>query len=295
MVTGFFLAIAAGFVWSIVNVVDKAAVSRFIKSPIIMAGVYYVVSLIVGLFMLLFTNIDFTLITWLWIILSAMLFGFGNLCYYYAIKYEEASRIVPLFSLSTVFLVVLSAIFLGEVFSVSKYFGIGLVVVGSALIMARGSLRSSFNTRAVWIMTASCMSYSIAYVITKHLLSANTYGEVFAWQRIVLGLLGLSVTLVLWKKIVPVLVGIKKRYMVLQFGNEAVSVGAFLLFTAAMSYWYVTLVETVASVQFLFLFFWTLIVSRFRPRLFVEEINRRTVVQKSISIILIIIGVYLIA
>jgi transporter family protein len=294
MTLGFLLSLAAGFVWSCVNVIDKAVVSKFIKNPIFMIVIFVFVSLVIGLITLPFLNGGLSGWDWGWILIASIAYTLGNLLYFYALKKEEPSRIIPLFSLTTVLVVMFSALFLGEVFGFETYFGIFVIITGSIIITAKKNILYSFTSRALWLMVLSCLGFSIAYVINKYLLDTYSYWQVFGWQRVIVGLAGIFIVFGFYSELKQVYQQIKKRYMALSASAEVLNVFGVLLFTIASAFWFVALVEAVVSVQYVFVFFWALIISRFKPSLFSEEVNKKIMLQKIVSIALIIVGIYLI-
>jgi transporter family protein len=71
---------------------------------------------------------------WVWIILSGAAGAASYLAYFAALQLGQASAISALDRLSVVFVVLLSAFFLGEGFSIAKLAGSALVVAGVYLI-----------------------------------------------------------------------------------------------------------------------------------------------------------------
>jgi len=294
MVAGFLLALAAGFVWSLVNVIDKTVVSKYISQPIFIILILSLVSIIAGIFVIPFLKGGMIGWDWSWLLFGSAAYALGNLFYFYALKKEEASRVVPLFSLTTVFVVIFSAIFLGELFGFKTYLGIIIIIIGSLVITSRSNVLDAFRSRAMWLMVLASLGFAIAYTINKELLFTYSYWQVFGWQRILVGVFGFFFFLFFWHEIVMTYQQVKLRYMGLSFFSETVNIVAAFIFLIATSLWYVSLVETVVSIQYVFLFFWTMIISRFKPALFTEEFNKRVILQKVASIALIIVGIYLI-
>jgi len=294
MTLGFLLSLAAGFIWSCVNVIDKVVISKYIKNPIFMIVILVFVSLIIGLITIPFLTGGLQGWDWGWILIASIAYIFGNLLYFYALKKEEPSRVVPLFSLTTVIVVVLGALFLGEVFGLQTYIGILIIIIGSFVITARKNILNSFTSRALWLMVLSCLGFAIFMVINKHLLDTYSYWQVFGWQRVMVGVLGIFLVCIFYSELKQVYLQIKKRHMALSASAELLNMFGVLLFTIASAFWFVALVEAVVSVQYVFIFFWALIISRFKPSLFTEEVNKRVMLQKIVSIVLIIIGICLI-
>ena len=144
MTIGFLLALAAGFIWSITNVIDKVLLDKLIRSPIFQTFIFAITSSIIGIIALPFAvnNVQ----GWDWISMFGVGFTFmlGTWLYFIALQREEPSRVVPLFSLAVVFLVPLSAFFLDEIFTLVNYTGIGSIIIGSFIISSPFAIAASF-------------------------------------------------------------------------------------------------------------------------------------------------------
>lgn len=294
MTLGFLLALAAGFVWSITNVIDKVLLDKLIRSPIFQTLIFAITSLIIGLIALPFAVNSVQ--GWDWILMFGMGFTFilGTWLYFIALQREEPSRVIPLFSLAVVFLVPLSAFFLDELFTLVNYIGIGSIIIGSFIISSRKDILSAFRSRLLGVMVLSALSYAVSFMLIKYLLNQYSFWTVFAYQRVFIGLLGILILIFFLPRLRTVFYRIKRKHLMVSFLGEVIGEGGTFLFIAATAVWYVTLVEAVVSVQYVFIFFWALIISRFKPSLFSEEINKKVMLQKIVSIALIIVGIYLI-
>jgi len=292
---GFLFSILAGFVWSLVNVVDKTVVSKFIRNPIFIIIVFCITSLVIGLITLPFLQFDLHGWAWGWLFISSFSYTLANLLYYYALKRDEPSRIIPLFSLSAIFLVFLSAIFLGEIFNFKTYLGIFIIIAGSVIITMRKNIRGAFASKSLWLMVLSCFGFAVVAVINKYLLNSYSYWQIFGFQRVIVGLIGIFFIIFFFSNIKQSYQQIKKKYIILNSLAETMNLLGALLFLVAISFWYVTLANTIVSVQYVFVFLWALIISRFKPSLFSEEVSRQVIFQKIAAIILIIGGVFLIS
>lgn len=72
--------------------------------------------------------------SWLFLILSGLATGTSWLCYFYAIKMGDVSKVVPIDKCSLVITIILAALFLGEAFTWKTLIG-SLMIVGGTLIM----------------------------------------------------------------------------------------------------------------------------------------------------------------
>jgi transporter family protein len=101
---------------------------------LIMAGFLVIVSL----FLKKFENFSLNLFTskdWLLIILAGISGALSWLFYFLALKFGPASHVAVIDRLSLVFVILLSALILGEVFNLKVFLGMILIVIGAILIV----------------------------------------------------------------------------------------------------------------------------------------------------------------
>ena len=72
---------------------------------------------------------------WLFLVLSGIATGASWLCYFKALQIGDASKVVPVDKMSTVFTIVFACIFLHEQFSVKTAAGIILLTAGTLFIV----------------------------------------------------------------------------------------------------------------------------------------------------------------
>lgn len=73
--------------------------------------------------------------SWLFLILSGLATGASWLCYFYAIKLGDVSKVVPIDKCSLVLTIILAAIFLGEAFTWKTLLGSLLIVTGTLIMV----------------------------------------------------------------------------------------------------------------------------------------------------------------
>jgi transporter family protein len=101
---------------------------------LIMAGFLVIVSL----FLKKFENFSLNLFTskdWLLIILAGISGALSWLFYFWALKFGPASHVAVIDRLSLVFVILLSALILGEVFNLKVFIGMILIILGAILIV----------------------------------------------------------------------------------------------------------------------------------------------------------------
>lgn len=72
--------------------------------------------------------------SWLFLVLSGLATGASWLCYFYAIKLGDVSKVVPIDKCSLVLTIILAAVFLGEALTWKSLVG-SLLIVGGTLLM----------------------------------------------------------------------------------------------------------------------------------------------------------------
>lgn len=72
--------------------------------------------------------------SWLFLILSGLATGASWLCYFYAIKHGDVSKVAPIDKCSLVLTIIFAALFLGEAFTWKTLIG-SLLLLGGALVM----------------------------------------------------------------------------------------------------------------------------------------------------------------
>lgn len=287
-------SILAAFIWAIVNTVDKYVLTKWVRKPIVPIMILGIIGLIASLFIFLihgFSYLSYLNITLAFI--AGIFYILANTFYFKAAKLEEISRIVPLFSLTPIFVLILATVFLGEIFTLEKYLGIFLLVAGAVLISLKNSLRLSFK-KPFWFMMAAIMSFAITLVITKYLLNLADYWTVFAYIRIGTIFALIPIFYFHFGKLISTVREHGKKVIGIISINESLNVIAILFFTIAAASGYITLVESLASTQSFFVLLLTVFLSIFYPKILKEEIGKSTVLIKFIAIILMFIGVILI-
>lgn len=73
--------------------------------------------------------------SWIFLILSGLATGASWLCYYAALKYGDASKVVPIDKMSVVLTLILAFVFLGEDFTMKSLIGCILIGAGTLIMV----------------------------------------------------------------------------------------------------------------------------------------------------------------
>ena len=287
-------SILATLVWAIVNTVDKYVLTKLVRKPVILLMILGIIGLIASFLVYLFHG--FSYLSYFNIslaLVAGILYIIGILFYFKAVKIEEISRVIPLLYLSPLFVSILAAIFLGEIFTPIKYLGIFLLIIGAIFISSKNSIKISFG-KAFWFMVLASLVFSVNAVITKYLLGFVDFWTIFSYIRIGAFFALIPIFFFSFKDLIFAVRRYGKKAIIVISLNEILALVGVILITIAMERGYVTLVNAISSIQPFFVLLIAVILSIFYPKILKEEIGKSTVLLKLIAITLMFVGVILI-
>ncbi len=247
----------------------------------------------------------------MWSVITGCVHILALYVFFVAMRFGEPSRVVPITgSAVPMFTLLLAVMFLGEVFTAWQFVGIILLVVGGGLLTLRPHLASPRTRGGNLLLPVLAGALFAAYfVITKYMY---TYAEadflpVFMATRVVEGVIAvcgifvfIGVPLSPWGERASRFSGrvraVPRRGVSFLFiSNKVLAAGAFALQSYAISLGSVSVVNALQGVQFAIVFIVAILFSVFFPKIFKEDMRPKTLVQKSLGIILLSIGITLIA
>jgi len=288
-------SLITALLWAISDVINKFIFTRWPIKPVVLVMFSCLVNLVITLGVYVHQGLSGLSVLHISLaIVAAFLYFVGYYLYFSAVKLEEVSRITPLFYLMPLFILLLAAMFFQERLTLINYAGIILLVAGSMLISQKGSFNFRIG-KAFWFMIFSALSISAYAIITKYLLNFSDYWTIFAYTR-GLGLIPFLIPLV-YSKLPDLKDAAKqggKTAIGMILGSTSLNSIGIILITVAMAMGSVTLTNTLLSMQPLFVFIFAILISRYYPQLFREDLDRRTIILKFVSILMIVVGAILI-
>lgn len=289
--TWLYLSILVAFIWAVVNVIDKIIVSRLFvnpKLPVVAAGI---VEVIVGIILVAFVHVIFSPAHLLVASLGGSLYMVANIFYFYAMRHEEASRVVPLLALGQIWVPIAAAIFLGEIFGTSIYIGIGVIVIGSFLIMWKPGSSRSFSWIATLLMVLSTLGYAGYTLTVGYLVQFYPFWAVAGYGM--LGGIFVTIPLIVYEWSNIWRTGLK-AWSIMIISN-VIDIFALAAFVGAAAVGFIALINSVVASQYVFLFIFSLVLSRWFPRALKEDLKFFYIFLKLFAILLIVAGVAAIA
>jgi len=284
------LVIISAFIYSIVNIIDKAVISNEVKDPIIATFVYAAATFVMFGAIGFFVDVSLSFNSFMLIFLTGIIVSIGVFLYYYLLKKGEVSTLIPFFSIFPVFVVIMAYLFLGEELSLIKYVGMGILVFGAFMISLNDhKLKFGFN-RFFILSIVTVFIAALVIVLIKYLTFELSVLKMLFWLGMGNGVIAFLLIIFhhphLRKK------G-RKGVKHLAVSNILTVVGdLFALF--AISLGSVSLVSALGRVKLLFVFFEASFLSVFYPKMLKEKITKSIFAKKLFAIIIIIVGAALV-
>jgi drug/metabolite transporter (DMT)-like permease len=288
------LSLLSAFLMAVVALIDRYVLLHLVKSALAPLTVLGLIGLVPSLAILAWkgrTGLDGPgLLLALGAGLAFLAMGYF---YFRAAQIEEISRVIPLYYLSPALVAGLAPFLLGERLASGKYLGIGLLILGAALISMRWppGLRRGAAVRLMLLAAAALAAYSLA---TKRLLSSSDYWTVFALAR--LGMfLGIIPIALKHRGVIRAEVSGRpgRRVILFMTGNEVLAMAASLVFTLAASLGPITVVNALTSTQPFFVLGLSLALAVLKPGLLREERGPAAAAVKTVAILIMFAGLVL--
>lgn len=289
-----FLAILAYALWAITNIIDKILVSKYVKD-------YFSLSLLCLLFGSLFILIYSIIVSGLHpinptILIIALLAGLARVlayCFYYkSMSYEETSRVVILTQLAPIFTLLLSAIFIQETLNGNGYLAFALLLSAGILSSLKFHQKNTWISFAFWDMILFAIFVSLSAVMMKYIFGLANFWQCMIW--IVIGeMLSTILISVLFKKpLIKIFNQTVSKGKFLVILNEILSSSALITYSLALTIGSVSLIGALSSANSIFVFILAIIISMFIPKIFKEELDKKTIIFKIFAIVLMGTGIY---
>ncbi len=214
--------------------------------------------------------------------------------YYKALQSDDTSVVSSLFSLGRIFVPIFAFLFVGEVLKLTQYLGFFIIILGSATLTLNNLRTLRFNKSFFYMLVCSIL-LAIEAVMYKYLFESVSWSTGFVWTTL------FSSTIIFCFLFVPKLrrdireqtSDLKRNVPVFAF-EELLTFGGSATSTFAISLVPVTLVKSIGAFQPFFVLIYALILGKSFPRMFRENVDRRSVVKKFMLFAIMIIGVILI-
>lgn len=295
--TWIILTIIAYFFSAIVAIIDKFLISKKIPQPISYAFYIGILSILALLLIFLGGLVWPTLGQFFLSLLTGALFILSLIFFFKALKINEASRTVPLIgSFLPVFSVILSFIILKERLTNTALVSCLILILAGFLMSIRIKKNNHFIKGWVFILFSAFL-FALSFILSKIIYLQLPFISGFIWIRLGSFIFSLSFLLVpkIRKIIFTSLKETDQKISLLFLGNQTLAAFYFILLNVAIYLNSVSLINALQGMQYVFIFFIAIIISKNFPHFFKEELKKEIIFQKIMAMVLILIGLFILA
>jgi drug/metabolite transporter (DMT)-like permease len=299
----FFIALIPAILWSIVNHIDKYILSKHFKGNgiggiFLFSSLFSVVVLpcIVFLLPIYFLNISF--LKGLILLFVGIINAIAFYLYLRALNEEETSVVIPLLQMIPVFAYLLGYPILGEVLSVQQLMSAAVVMLGVTILSLDFDLDNRkilVRKKILTLIAYSSLLFALHDVLFKRFTTEDSFLVSAFWQHAGLTVTGVVVYL-FNREYREQFKTIFKLNTAKVLSLNLISEFLYILGNLANSFATllapVALVLVVSSYQPLFVFIIGTVLTIFLPNISTEKLSLKHLIQKLLSIIIILIGSY---
>nr|MBP6060563.1 DMT family transporter [Candidatus Paceibacterota bacterium] len=215
--------------------------------------------------------------------------------YLFALEDEEATVVVPFYQTIPIFSGILGYLFLGEEVTTSQIIGMLIIISGSIILSLELDEVNNFKfkTKAVVLMLVSSFLFTINAIIFKKVALESSFWASIFWENVGLLITGLFI-FVFFKNYRKLFIGVFKenrtKVMIFNIVSEILVLIGNISLQYALMLAPVALVLLVDSYQPIFVLIWAVIFYFLFPNIFKEELDRKNLIKKIISILIIGLG-----
>lgn len=210
--------------------------------------------------------------------------------YFRAVNTVEINRIVPILSISPIFILIGATVFFQEIHQLSKYFGMGMILLGIVINSWDQQKRDLINRRAIVLAILAAIFYSIKSLNVKWLglMNFDPLNIIF-WIGAGILLINIFIT----AKVFHHVRRLDRQALANLSLAAALKASANLLFTAAITIGPAAIVAFLDRLEILFVFIISTFLDLFHPQILREKFVKEAFFQKLAAVIIILIGGYL--
>jgi drug/metabolite transporter (DMT)-like permease len=229
------------------------------------------------------------------LMISGVLYVFAILPYFFALRTEDTSLIAPFFQAIPVFSYFLGLIFLGENLSGWQIAASLLIIFGAVGLSINFTEKNIFRWRIFGLMMLSAFLYSLNIFLFKFMERGSNFWTTSFWEYAGFSLAAIGMLAIsrYRREFIECFKSNGVKVLGINAANEIINIIAKIIYNFATLLAPLALVSTVNGVQPLVVLFFGFILTIFWPKMFNEDITKKTLAQKAIFIILIFIGGYL--
>lgn len=293
------IVIVAYFLNASATTIDKFLLTKKIPNPAVYAFFISALSLIAvvlapfGMHWVSLPSVGIALV-------AGAVFAFALLYMFKAFAGNEVSRVTPFMGgVQPILVLVLAWFFLGEVLSLRSILAFAVIIAGTVIISWQ---KGKASRRSYLLALVSTALFAIAYTMNKFVFDDQGFITGFVWTRVgaFLGALLIIIPAVNRRDVMAELRNSKKKGKrqtgaLFLIGQACGAVGFILINYAIAISTSVALVNALQGLQYVFLLVIVAVLAFRFPKVLKEKFTPGILVQKVVSVVLIVIGLVLLS
>ena len=295
MITSLIFAFTGYALLAVVSILDKFILTGSVKKSSVYS--FYSTIFFLGAFLLvpLYGSIGFS--DMIWVLGSGFAYGFALWTMFIALKYGEASHILPFVGgVVAIATYGLSALILGEV--LSGYAQIGLIfLVGACLLLSfeKSKEHNGFHVGFLWAILSGIL-FGVSHVFAKYIYDIYPFVTGLLWTKGAVGFVGLIILCIpdvrkeLFGKRKDLNSKSEKSSVPLVVTNKILGVIAVIAVQYAIAIGSVTIVNALAGIQYVLMFLFIYLLTRLKPKVFSEYFTKRELQVEVLALLFTVVG-----
>lgn len=292
------LALLNPFLFAVTQFIDKYLIDKKVKDPWFISVLGGIVSFTVSVVVTLFHGFHLIHPTQiLFLLLAGAALTYYMVPYFIALSSDDTSNVTPLFQFVAVFVLILSYLFLKEVLSGQQLFAFVLLFFGGLFLAANTTSKKGFISikKSFWLMMLASLIASTASIFFKLVSIHIDFLTTIIYVNFGIGLSSFSLLLKpsLRKGFIKEVKRISLEVWIILAIDDLLNLGGELALLLAVSLAPASLVNAFGAVQPLYILLLGITLSLLFPRFVKENLGKGKLLQKIISIAMLMGGIYL--
>ncbi len=318
----FLITLIAYLLNAVAMVIDKTLLKKEIPQPVVYVSYIALLGTVLMLFVLPFGLLVPDILTLGVALVAGAVFVGALLLMFGALKKDDATRVIPMIGgLTPIFVFLFAKMMLRENLSASQLLAGLFLIMGSFLISLDFYEHGAWHwlkkklglakeislphiRKTLWLALPAAVLFGLSYALTKYVYGQTAFLPGFIWTRAG-GLLAVILLFLIPSNRQLIIEDLKKKRKEKEGGQtkktglrflfgQACGGGSALLLQYAIFLSSVTLVQALQGTQYVFVFLLVLILTVFYPKLLKEKITKEIFIQKTVAILIIFIGLWLV-
>jgi len=295
--TWLLFALLAPFLFALTNQIDKILLGRYFTHVKATTLLFYtvIVSVLIAIGIVSFkpSVLAVPLLDGGLMFAAGVIFYFAITPFIKALSIEEASRVIPLFQIQPVLAYIFGFVFFSETLSVSQALAGVIIVAGSLLINLDLDNRRRFKVTVFGLVALSCLFYMLESATFKFVGGSYGFWDASFYQYLGTAVAGICVFMVSRGYRADFVKVSKEGGIKLLAGaslSAMLSMGGRMAFNYSLLLAPLVMVQLVQGTQAIFVLVIGTLLAMFIPKHGKENISRKHMVQKIVSIVIVLAG-----